>query len=333
MIFYYPLYLSLLVMLAIMLYAEYKMTTNKKKLRESIFSSGTEPLMFKNFNRKNITIKKVLFFFGLFFLIIALATPQWGKKEQALNNGGIDIVIAIDVSKSMLAKDLSPSRIDNAKESLSLLIDQLKGNRIGLVAFAGSSFIECPLTPDIGSVNLFLDSISPSLIPVPGTDIGGAIRTSVRAFGKTKNSKALVIITDGEDLSNNARGAANEAAQQGIRIYPIGIGTEAGETVPQIDENWQITGVKKDKNGQVVISRLDKALLIDIAKNTQGTASFVDSGYSTLPQLISVISSLPKAQIRHVINTQYEDRFPIFLFLSFLCLLIEIIIPERKRND
>ncbi|OIP37356.1 hypothetical protein AUJ95_08250 [Candidatus Desantisbacteria bacterium CG2_30_40_21] len=289
--------------------------------------------MLRNWEIRKFYIKKGLFYSGLFFLIIAMSQPQWGKKEKILSNTGIDIALCFDVSKSMLAKDLKPNRLSNVRASLNLLVDQLVGNRLALVAFAGTSFVECPLTSDINAVKLFLDSINCDLIQAPGTDIGGAIDTSAQALGKSRNSKAIILITDGEDLYGKARAAAKEAKNKGIRIYPIGIGTNMGEPVPEIDGNGNEIGVKRDEKGEIVISRLDSVLLNWIAKETGGKAFFVGDKGSTLPELMMAIALLPKQGIKNSITTRYNDQFQIFLFLSIVCFAVEFVLSTRRKGN
>jgi Ca-activated chloride channel family protein len=297
-----------------------------------LFGRALAPLMLRSFDRRKILIKKVLIYLGLFFLIIALARPQWGERALSLAAPASDIVFCVDVSKSMLAADLRPNRLENAKQTLRLIFLQLAGNRLGLVAFAGSSFIECPLTGDIGAVALFLDSINTNLIQTPGTDIGGALHAAVQAFDRSPAGKAIVLITDGEDLSGGARGAADEAEAAGIKIFPIGIGTEIGETVPEVDEEGNVNGVKKKKNGELVVSRLDVALLHDLAQKTGGQEYLVGGNGSTLIGLMAALSNLPKNRASQKLSYQYYDRFSIFIFLSFICLLADFLMTGRKKR-
>ncbi|HVN67739.1 MAG TPA: VWA domain-containing protein [Candidatus Sulfotelmatobacter sp.] len=289
----------------------------EKRRHDLLFSLELAPVMLRFWDRKMAGAKKILFYLALFFLIIALARPQWGRRNEILPVPGIDIVVAVDVSKSMLTKDLRPSRLENAKASLSLLADQLAGNRLALVAFAGSSYIECPLTPDVGAVKLFIASLDPNLIPVPGTDLGGALHTAVTAFGESANSKAIILLTDGEDLAGGARGAAGAAADKGIKIFPVGIGTALGEQVPE--------------ESKIVISKLDVDLLKELAEKTGGRAFFVGEGGSTLPELMGAIASLPKQRIKHDLTYEYTDRFQWFIFLALVCLLSEFSLSARRR--
>ncbi len=331
MIFFNPEHLLwLLVLIGI---AIYDYLTGGKKIFLPLFGKKLFPVMLKNWDEQRYYLKKGLFYAGMFFLIIAMAQPQWGKGDKTLSASGMDIVFAIDVSKSMLSMDIKPNRLENAKGSLNLLIDQLYGNRLALTAFAGTSFIECPLTTDIRAVKLFLDSIKCDLIPVPGTDIGMAIHAAAAAFGDSTNSKAIILITDGEDLAHKARKEAKAAKDKGIRIYPVGIGTVMGETVPEFDETGREIGVKRDKNGEIVVSRLDTILLTKIAHITGGKAFFVRDKATTLPELMAAIAMLPKQRIKSSLTTEHKERFQIFVALSILCFMVEFVLSTRRTFD
>jgi Ca-activated chloride channel homolog len=186
---------------------------------------------------------------------------------------------------------------------------------------------------DIGAVLMFLESVGPDLIPVPGTDIGSAIRTAINAFGQSGTGKAIVLITDGEDLLGGARSAADEAASKGIRIFPVGIGSEGGEPVVDVDEEGNVRGFKKDKKGEIVVSRLDVNLLNEIAKKTGGQAFFVTDRGTSLSNLMGAVALLPKSQIKHQSNYGYQEQFQIFIFLSLVCLLAEFLMTERKKDE
>jgi len=326
-----PRILWLLILLIGLIAAEYRLWKDKLRILSGLFPGDLENIMLGQWDRKKHLIRLALFWAAIFLLIIAMAAPEWGKKEQASNLSGIDAMIAVDVSKSMLAEDLLPNRLSNAKTSLNLLMDQLAGNRVGLVGFAGSSFINCPLTTDIGAAKMFLDSINTDLIPNGGTDIGGAIEKCVQAFGRSVNSKVIILLTDGEDLGGSALSAADLAAKEGIRIFAIGIGSPAGALVPVYDENGKRSGFKKDEKGEPVLSRVDTGLLREIAQKTGGQAFLVSENSSGFQNLFAAISALPKHKLSGRLAYQYEERFQIFLFLCITCLAAEMLISERKN--
>ncbi len=317
-----------LIILEVFLYKK------RQQQLEALFPGDLKSLMLKNWDKNKHIIKIILFVLAIFFLTIALARPQWGKKTQITGRRGIDVIIAIDTSKSMLAEDLKPNRLENAKTSLALLTEQLAGNRVGLVAFAGQApygaLVQCPLTTDIEAIKLFLNSIDTNLIQTPGTNINDAIKTSIKAFGKTKNSKAIILLTDGEQLDGNALAAADEAARNNIRIYAVGIGSLDGATIPVFDNRGNRVGVKKDK-GEVVLSRANPELLTMLAQKTKGRSFMITNDTNGFQKLFAAISSLPKQNLKNSAAYQYKDRFQVFIFLSLLCLVVEMMISERRK--
>jgi len=316
--------LWLLLMVIGLIVLEIILWNKKKKLIAGLFPGELTDLMLRNWDKKNHFIRQVLFVLAILFLIVALARPQWGQKTEVTGQMGIDVMIAIDVSKSMLAQDLAPNRLENAKNSLNLIIDELAGNRIGLVAFAGAGFINCPLTTDVGAVKIFLKSIDTELIPDPGTDIENAVQECIRAFGKSTNSKVIILLTDGEELSGSAVSAAELAYKEGIRIFAVGIGSPEGAPIPAEG------GFKKDEEGNIIMSRVNRDLLNILAEKTEGRAFLISQDRTGFQKLFAAIALLPKQRLKGNMVYQYQDRFQIFLFLSLLCLVAEMLIPERK---
>jgi Ca-activated chloride channel family protein len=324
MIFGEPLNLWLLLIIIVLIVLEILLWNRQQKLISGLFPGELADLMLREWNKKKHLMKRVFFVLAIVFLVLALSRPQWGQKTEVSGRMGIDVMIAIDVSKSMLAQDLLPNRLENAKSSLNLIIDELAGNRIGLTAFAGSSFVNCPLTTDIGAVKIFLKSIDTELIPNPGTDIGGAIQTCVKAFGKSTNSKVIILLTDGEDLTGSALDAAELAKKEGIRIFAVGIGSLEGAPIP--DEG----GFKKDKEGNIILTRANPELLRALSEKTAGQSFMISRDQAGFQKLFTAISLLPKQKLKQSMAYQYHDRFQIFVFLSLLCLVAEILISERK---
>jgi Ca-activated chloride channel family protein len=319
---YINLWLLLLVIGLVVL--EIILWHKKKKLITGLFPGELTDLMFRNWDKRNHLVKQALFVLAILFLILALARPQWGRKTEVTGQMGIDVMIAIDVSKSMLAQDLSPNRLENAKSSLNLIIDELAGNRIGLVAFAGSGFVNCPLTTDVGAVKIFLKSIDTDLIPNPGTDIESAIEECIKAFGKSSNSKVIILLTDGEELTGSALSAAQLAQREGIRIFAVGIGSPEGAPIPAEG------GFKKDKDGNVIMTRVNQELLKVLSEKTGGRLFLISQDRTGFQKLFAAISILPKQRLKQSMAYQYQDRFQIFVFLCLLCLVAEMLISERK---
>ncbi|OGW19199.1 MAG: hypothetical protein A3K09_02585, partial [Nitrospinae bacterium RIFCSPLOWO2_12_FULL_47_7] len=245
----------------------YAWAMRKKRLLTNRFCSPEIiPKLISPLARQRQRLKNALMVFALLLSLIALTHPQWGFKWEELRQEGVDIIIALDVSNSMLAEDIKPNRLIRAKHKVADLINMLEGDRVGLVAFAGTSFLQCPLTLDYSAATLFLDMIDTELIPVPGTAIAHAIHTSTKAFStREKKSKVIILITDGEDHEGRVQEAVREAREQGVKIYTVGIGQDSGAPIPNVGG-----GFKKDRQGNVVLSKLGESVLQKIALDTGG---------------------------------------------------------------
>jgi tetratricopeptide (TPR) repeat protein len=275
-------------------------------------------------------IKFGLLLITLALLIMALANPQIGTKLETVKREGVDIMIALDVSNSMLAEDFKPNRLENAKRQISLMLDHLKNDRIGIVVFAGASFLQLPLTTDYSAVRLFLSAIDTDIVSVQGTAIGSAIRMSMQSFvqGETKY-KVIVVISDGENFEDDALDAAKEAASAGIVIHTIGMGSPQGVPIPVYQKGVQ-TGFKKDAEGSVVITRLDEVLLQRIADTTKGKYIRAGVRQDELNSIFKQIEGMEKKQIAAKMYTEFEDRFQYPLLAALILLLMEFFLSERK---
>ena len=253
---------------------------------------------------------------ALSFLILALARPQWGAKMQTIKRKGLDILIALDTSKSMLAEDIKPNRLERAKHEICGLIDKLEGDRVGLICFAGTSFVQCPLTLDYAAAKIFLKVIDTQIIPKGGTAIGEAIQQARKAFVQGERKyKVLILLTDGEDNSSQPLDAAKEAAQEGIRIYTIGLGSEVGEPIPLKDQSGAHLGYQKDQEGNVIMTKLDQATLEKIALLTEGKYYHALNTEMELGKVYQDIATMEKKDLQSKKYIQYEDRFYL-LFIS-----------------
>jgi Ca-activated chloride channel family protein len=290
-----------------------------------------EKLM-QNFSAGRRNMKLVLLILSYTFFIIALANPQIGTKLEEVTREGVDIIVALDVSESMHAEDIKPNRLEKAKHEIGKLIDLLQGDRIGIVAFAGMAHVQCPLTLDYSAANLFLDIIDTDLIPQPGTAIGTAIKTSIKAFNsEERKHKVMILITDGEDHESDPIEVAKEAEQEGIIIFTVGIGSAQGVPIPQYNRSGVQSGFKRDRSGSVVTTKLDVLTLQKIAYQTGGKYYLASSGEAELDEIYEEISQMEKKELVSKQFSQYEDRFQIFLVIGLIFLLLEIFIPERKR--
>lgn len=271
--------------------------------------------------------------FALAMLIIAIARPQWGSEVQAVDQQGLQVMVAVDVSQSMLAQDIQPSRLDRAKLEIRDLALQLKGDEIGIVPFSGAAFVQVPLTSDYTTALSYLRDAGPGLISRPGTVIGDAIRTATAAFDpKLASQKVLVVMTDGEDVESDPLAAAQEAAEQGVLIYAIGFGTPEGDRVPETDQSGRVIGYKQDAQGNPVLSRMDEATLQAIAAAAGGQYYRATPDGRELASLLAEIDGLQRAQVQSRQAVQMIERYQIFLALAFLALVMAQLIPDRVRE-
>jgi len=327
-----PEYLYLLFLIPVLIGFLIAAFRYKRKLLQRLGDPALIERLSAQVSRKKQVWKAALLVFALMFLILALADPQVGTRLEEVKRKGVDIFIALDVSKSMLAEDIAPNRLARAKHEISSFIDRLQGDRIGLIPFAGIAFVHCPLTLDYGAAKIFLDEIDTDIIPQPGTAISEAIKTAQRSFvTKELKHKVLILITDGEDHEGDPVEAAREAAKDGIVIYTIGIGSPQGAPIPIYDRYGNRIGYKKDKEGKIVTTRLDVLTLEKIAFETGGKFYISSSGESELDRIYEEISRMEKKELGSRQFTQFEDRFQIFLFLAMIALVTEALLSERKR--
>ena len=270
---------------------------------------------------------------GLFFLCLMAARPQLGSRILAVKRQGVDVMVALDVSESMMAEDLKPNRITRARQEIQTLIDRLRGDRVGLVAFSGEAFTQCPLTLDYSAARMFLRYLTTDLIPVPGTAIAQAIEVAVDAFDQTeKKFKALVLITDGEDHEGRLEEAARKAKDAGVRIYAVGIGTAKGEPIPVRDARGNLVDYKRDSRGEVVMTSCDAAALQEICTLTGGRYFDGNTGQLALDRLYEEISGMEQKEMKGGIVTQYEDRYGYFAGAALLLLALEWMLGTRRRS-
>lgn len=272
-------------------------------------------------------IKIVCLVLGLLFTVLAAARPQWGEKLQVYKGRGIDIVIALDASKSMLATDVKPSRLSRAKTEIASLLDNLSTNQVGIVAFAGDAHVMCPLTPDTEAAKLFLDIIDPENMPRPGTDISRAVEAAASLFNaREQGSKALLLVTDGDNLEGDPAAATARAARAGIHIFAVGVGTLEGSTVPE--SNTSTTTYKKDQDDKIVISRLAERLLLVMARATGGR--YFRSESVNLDALSTALDQLQKKQITGGEYVEYEERYQAFLLAAFIFTFAGLLLSDRR---
>lgn len=263
--------------------------------------------------------------------ILALARPQWGARLETVHRRGVDVLAALDTSYSMNAEDIVPNRLAVARNAVRGLLSRLRGDRAGLVAFAGSATVECPLTLDYGAVTLFLDAVETGSIPEPGTSLAAAIQAANSAFiARETRYKVLVLFTDGEDLEGQVDEAVKKARESGVIIYCVGIGTPEGRPVPVRDQKGDVVEYRRDPKGQVVISRLDETTLRRIAEASGGRYFRATPAASELDALAEEISQLEKKELESRLFQNFEDRFQYPLLLAFVSLVLYVWLPERR---
>ncbi len=326
--YFYALLLIPFILLIFILYMYWKRRA-VRHFGESEVVSRLMPMVSAN----RPVLKIIFFILAYTFLVIAIANPQVGSKLVKAKREGSDLVIALDVSNSMLAEDIRPNRLTRAKQSISKLIDKLEGDRVGIVIFAGKAYTQLPITTDYSAAKMFLENISTDNVPTQGTAIGDAIDMAMTSFKEDdKRGKAIIIITDGEDHEGNAVESAKKAEEKGIRIYTIGMGTPEGAPIPIYDPNGNLTGYKKDRQGQTVISKLDENMLQQIASAGDGSYIRASNSRDGLKKIFDDINSLQKSEIETRMYSEYEDRFQYFLGLGLIFLIMEFLIGERKSK-
>jgi Ca-activated chloride channel family protein len=284
-------------------------------------------------SRKRQIWKIVLSLAALLFMILALARPQLGTKLEEVKREGVDIMVAIDVSESMNAQDIKPSRIAKARHEVASLMEKLEGDRIGVIAFAGEGFVQCPLTLDYGAAKIFLDVLEPGLIPTPGTNLVAAIQLAMESFETAERKhKVMVLITDGEDTGgDDVMKMVETAEREGVVIYTVGIGSPQGVPIPVLDERGFQTGFKKNRDGEVVVTKLDELTLEKIALQTGGKYYRASSAEAELDRIYEAIAGMDKKELASLKFSQYEERFQYVLGIALLLLLVETLLAERRK--
>lgn len=302
----------------------------KRNIRQLGDDKLVQSLMPERSNFK-LWLKFSLLSLAYFFLILGLANPQIGSKLEEVERKGVDLVIALDVSNSMLAEDIKPNRLERAKRAISQLIDKLEGDRIGIVVFAGKAYMQLPITTDYSAAKLFLSTINTDVVPTQGTSIGQAIELSLTAFSENNHEKAIVVITDGEDHDDDPIAAAQTVLKQGIKVYTIGIGLPEGAPIPEFS-NGQQMGYKKDLSGKTVITKLDETTLQQVAAAGDGIYVRANNTTAGLNQVFEQISKMEKKKYETKMFSDYEDRFQYFLALALFLFVLELLIFERKSK-
>ena len=301
----------------------------RSKIIHRFASKKAYDSIFPYYSEKRIWIKSIFLIISLILIVICLCEPFYGFRWEKVEQRGVDIMICLDTSKSMLASDIKPNRLKRAKHEIIDLLKMMRSDRAGLVAFAGRAILQCPLTLDYNAFNIFLRALNPDYLPIGGTDIGGAIEIALNSFEeKIESEKAIILITDGENTSGKPFEIAEKAREQGVKIFCIGIGKEQGAPIPDADK-----GFKKDKKGSIILSKVDEASLKKIAAITNGI--YVRSVAGDMDLNLIYFNEIQKNMDKNILKTNkkkvMENRFQWFLFPAIILILIELFIGKTKN--
>ena len=321
------LYLLLLLPLivALYLYSNHRRRQNIRKYGDPSLLKELMPTI----SKYRPDVKFWLMFSALALIVVMLARPQFGSKMETVKRSGVETVIALDISNSMLAEDVTPSRLEKAKKLISRLIDTFNNDKVGLNVFAGEAFTQLPITSDYISAKMFLESINPSLISTQGTDIGAAIRLAMQSFTPNDGvGRAIIVITDGENHEGGAIEAAQEAAEKNMQVFILGIGSPEGSPIP-VERGSN--DFRRDSKGDIIVTKLNEQMCQEIAKAGNGVYIRVDNSNSAEKVLNEEIAKLAKSDVESQIFTEFDEQFQALAWLILILLIIEMLILERKN--
>ena len=301
---------------------------------EALGTSSVKKFLLNRVKHSNIRLRSRLIILGIIFILLASGGPQIGLKLKELTRQGVDIFILLDTSTSMNAVDVKPSRMEKAKYELGRLLNNLEGDRVGLIAFAGSAHLHCPLTEDYSASRLFLNMMDTDLITTQGTDLAAAIQLALdHVEEEDEKFKVFVLVSDGEDHQGEVITLAEQARDLGIIIHTLGVGTPAGGPIPIYDDKGNRIEFKKNRNGQVVTSTLNESTLDEIARITGGIYIHVENQVNAITPILEEIDQMEKRELKSHVFSQYEDRYQVFLIIGLLLFLAEFVIPTRTKNE
>lgn len=328
-------YLHLLWLIPVMMMIYIIMLRWRKKAFSRFAESHLIQQLIPNLSERKTHLKVWLQIIAFALIVVAMANPQFGSKLEEVKREGIDLMIALDVSNSMNAEDLQPNRLERAKQIITKIVDKLKGDRIGIIVFAGEAYIQLPITSDYAAAKLFLTTINTGYIPTQGTAIGNAIALATKALTareqEQQRSKVILVITDGENHEDNAITAAKEASENGIIIHTMGFGSPNGVPIP-IYKNNKMVGYKTDKDGTTIITKLNEPLLQQVAAAGNGIYIRGTNSNASLNSFLDEINKLEKTELASQIFTEYESRFQYLIALALILLTLEYFIPRIKSK-
>ena len=324
-------YLYALIILPVLIILFGLTRRNRRKALEQFAQEETLNVLMPNVSRSRPVIKFTIWLFVVTAVILAIARPQFGSKLKTVKRQGVELIIALDVSNSMLAEDIQPNRLERAKRAISRLVDNLNDDKIGLIVFAGDAYTQLPITTDYPSAKLFLNSVNTEIVPRQGTAIGAAIDLGSSSFSpQFEGNKAIIIITDGENHEDDAVGAATTAAENGMIVHTIGMGLPQGGPIP-IYRNGQ-KDYRKDREGNVVVTKLNETMLQQIAAAGQGIYVRANNAQVGLNTLFNEINKMEEAEMESRIYSEYEEQYQWFIALALFLILVDFLILERKNK-
>lgn len=327
MIFAESGYLFLLLLIPVFIIVQAVVLRFRRKRLEKFGDEALVKELMPSYSRAKVWLRLSLFLLAFFFFVLGISRPQMGAILKEHKTRGAEVMIVLDVSNSMLAEDYSPNRLERAKLAISRVVDKLRDDRIGLVVFAGNSFVQLPITTDYVSAKMFLGSISTESIPIQGTAIGDAISTALRSFSsQSDRSRAIIVITDGENHEDDPVAAASQAAEMGVRVFTIGVGSPEGKMIPFEGDYL------RDKEGNPVVTRLDEAVLQDVA--AAGKGLYVRSGNSEfgLNPIIEEIARMDDEEYNSIVFEEYDELYMYFFAMALFFFVLEMLIGERRSK-
>ena len=328
--FEHPYYLYLLLIVPLLIIGQLIYENWRKKRFSAQINPELRVQIAPNWSGVKVWVKLSLYSLAFLSLVIGIVNPQSGSKMEEVRRQGVDIMVALDISNSMLAEDLYPSRLGRSKRSIQELFTYLKSDRIGIVVFAGESFVQLPITTDYSAAKLFLNSIETDLITTQGTDIGNAIDLCLKSFDpESPTSKTIILISDGENHEETSESALQAAKEQGVVVHTIGMGSVDGAPIPVYSRGSRV-GFRTNREGNTVVSKLDENMLSSLSRSTGGMFVRASNAQSGMSYIFDAVEKMEKVDFGSKIYTDYEDRFQFFLLPALILLIIELIIPNSK---
>jgi Ca-activated chloride channel family protein len=324
----YLLFLIVIPLLVLFFY----FASKKRKNALNTLVDNVNLFSLSEVNLNAYKVKTILFLFGIFFIIFALARPQYGQQDYKIIKESSEIVLALDISKSMLAQDFKPNRLEKAKSIVLDIVTENPGERIGVIVFSGSAMWQCPMTYDLQALKMLLEDIEVGILPRGGTQIGEAITLACKALnGRVSKSKVMLLISDGEDHDSKINDAISTAKKNNLKIICVAIGTKEGAPVPVVDEIGKVKSYMRDSSGQIVMSKVNVDLLQKVSQETSG--KFFDASNKSISyDLIKTVKTLEKDNNETDEINNKVDRFQIFIFLGLICLIVALVYPVRRKK-